>query len=254
MVSTGNMILMGAIALLTAAVPIGVMVFLRRRGGKWRDFLTGAGTFFLFALVLEQVLHGLVFTSPLGPVIQGNIWLYGLYGGLAAGVFEEVGRFTAFKLLLKNRREPVTALSYGIGHGGCEAFLILGVTYISNIVLSVMMGSGAQMAPEIAAGMEELAAMPPSIFLWAGFERVSAAAFHMASSVLVFAAAARPGKLWLFPAAIFAHFAFDFIYCASRSSPMSIAATELLTAALALTAAFAAARVYKNLQKSAENT
>ena len=105
MVSTGTLLLMGVIAALTAIVPLGVMAFLRGRGGRWRDFLVGAGTFFLFALVLEQILHTLVFTSPLGPVLQGNIWLYGLYGGLAAGVFEEAGRFAAFKLVLRERRE-----------------------------------------------------------------------------------------------------------------------------------------------------
>ena len=34
---------------------------------------------------MEQLFHGLVLFSGIGAVIQGNIWLYGLYGGLAAG-------------------------------------------------------------------------------------------------------------------------------------------------------------------------
>ena len=91
-----------------AAVTLGtlaVMLWLRRRGGRWRDFFLGAGIFFLFAMVLEQMLHQLVLRSPAGPTLQGSVWLTGLYGGLAAGVFEEVGRFCAFKLVLRGQRE-----------------------------------------------------------------------------------------------------------------------------------------------------
>ena len=110
MVSMSKLVVMGLLAVLTAAVPIGVMSYLRRRGGRWRDFLVGAGTFFLFAMVLESLIHQVVLTGPLGSAIQGNIWIFGLYSGLMAGLFEEVGRFTAFKLVLRRRREPVTAL------------------------------------------------------------------------------------------------------------------------------------------------
>ena len=34
-------------------------------------------------------------------------------------------------------------VSYGIGHGGCEAFLLLGLTYISNLVLYASVNGGA---------------------------------------------------------------------------------------------------------------
>lgn len=253
MINTGRLILMGAIAALTVLVPTGVMTFLKRRGGRWRDFFVGAGTFFLFALVLEQILHGLVFSSPLGTAIQENIWLYGLYGGLAAGIFEEAGRFTAFKLVLRNRREPVTALSCGIGHGGCEAFFVLGVTYISNIVLSLMVQNGAQMAPEIMSGLESLAGqLPVTTFLWAGFERIVAMTLHMALSVLVFAAATRSGKLGLFPLAILLHALADFFTVVVFRLAGTLA-SEAVAAAFALAAALLAARVYKNLRQNPEN-
>ena len=105
MVSMSKLVVMGLLAVLTAAVPIGVMSYLRRRGGRWRDFLVGAGTFFLFAMVLESLVHQVVLTGPLGSAIQGNIWIFGLYSGLMAGLFEEAGRFTAFKLVLRRRRD-----------------------------------------------------------------------------------------------------------------------------------------------------
>ena len=251
MVSTSTMVLMGILAALTALVPLGVMLLLRRRGGRWGEFLIGVGTFFLFALMLEPVVHRVVLGGALGAVIQGNIWLYGLYGGLMAGLFEETGRFIAFKVFLKKRREPVTALSYGIGHGGGEAFLLLGLTYINNLVLLAAVNGGAEVPAEIAAALESLATVPAGTFLWAGFERLSAMALHMACSVLVFAAANRPGKLWMFPAAVLAHAALDFI-AVTANARLPVAVTELLVAAFAAGAALTAARVYKNLGESAE--
>ena len=72
-----------AVIILVIAVPLGTMLFLHKRGGAWTTFLIGAGTFILFAMILEQLFHGLVLFSGIGAVIQGNIWLYGLYGGRA---------------------------------------------------------------------------------------------------------------------------------------------------------------------------
>ena len=253
MVGTGTMIVMGLLAVLTAVVPLGVMLLLRRRGGRWGAFWTGAGTFFLFALVLEAMFHQLVLGSPLGAAIRGNIWLYALYGGLAAGIFEETGRLLAFRLMLRRRRERITALAYGIGHGGGEAFLLLGVTYLSNLVLLALLQSGAALPPEITAALEPLAAVPVSAFLWAGFERVGAITLHMACSVLVFAAAAGRGRRWLFPAAVLLHFAADFVTVIAGAR-LPIAATELLVALWALLAAVLAARVYKNLEENPEMT
>ena len=169
-----------------------------------------------------------------------------------AGLFEEVGRFTAFKLVLRRRREPVTALSYGIGHGGCEAFLILGVTYISNIVISLMMQRGVQMSAEITAGIQSLAALPVTLFLLAGFERIVAMTLHTALSVLVFAAV-RDGRHGLFPLAVLLHALADFFAVVVIRQAGTLA-SEAVAAAFALLAGLLAVRVYRNLRQNAENT
>ena len=66
-----------------------------------RTILIGAAVFIVFALVLETILNQIVLKGPHGAAITGNIWYYALYGGLAAGIFEETGRFLAMKFLLK---------------------------------------------------------------------------------------------------------------------------------------------------------
>ncbi len=52
-------------------------------------------------------------------MISGNPFLYAIYGGLAAGIFEEFGRFFCMITVMKRfmyQRE--NSIIYGIGHGG----------------------------------------------------------------------------------------------------------------------------------------
>ena len=240
------------VMLLSAALPLGIMAYLHRRGGRWFPFLVGAVTFPLFALGLEQAVHALVLRSPAGAAISGNIWLAALYGGLAAGAFEELGRFAAFKLVLREHTGRLTALCYGAGHGGIEALLLVGVTMMNNLALLLMAGSGAQLPAEAANAAAQLSALPAGMFLWAGFERVTAIGLHMANSVLVFAAARRPGRLWLLPAAILTHALANFI-AVVLNARFSVMASELATLAFTALVAALAAGIYRKLPEHAEN-
>lgn len=243
--STGMIAAMTLVLLLTVAVPLGVMILLHWRGGSWKSFLVGAGTFILFALVLEPVLHRLVLGSGAGAALQENIWLYGLYGGLMAGIFEETGRFLVFRYLLRHTSGRITALSYGIGHGGSEAFLLVGLTMAANLSLGLTYASGAALPAETAAMAETLIATPAWMFLWAGFERLTAMALHVSLSVLV-CAAVRTGKRLLFPAAVLLHAAVDFAAVVSAAY-LPVAATETLVLLLTVLAAVWAARCYRKL-------
>ena len=233
------------VALLTVILPVCVMLLLRRRGGKWRTFLIGALTFFLSAMVLEQLLHTAVMLSPLGETIQGNIWLYALYGGLAAGLFEETGRLAAFRFLLKKETAPVTALAYGAGHGGIEAALVVGVTMISNIALVTMVGNGAVTDPAVTEMAAAVAANPAGMFLWAGFERCTAILLHITNSVLVFAAV-RQKRYLLYGLAILLHAGLNML-AVILNTVCPVAVTELLILAFAVSAAFLTRALTKNL-------
>ena len=240
------------VIILVTAVPLGTMLFLHKRGGAWTTFLIGAGTFILFAMILEQLFHALILFSGAGAVIQGNIWLYGLYGGLAAGLFEETGRFLAFRFALRRRQNRITSLAYGIGHGGIEAFLIAGLTMVNNLILGLTYANIETLPPEIAPLVETLLTTPASMFLWSGFERLSAMALHMALSVLVFASA-HTNRRWLYPAAILIHATVNFSAVVVNPH-LPVAATELLILALAAVSVLWAARVYKSLSQYTSGT
>ena len=210
--------MMAANAFLGIAVPVCLAVYLvRKHRAKLSSILIGAGTFILFALVLESILHQLVLKGPHGSDILGNTLLYALYGGLAAGVFEETGRFLSMKFLMKKEpSKPLPGIAYGVGHGGAEMLIIFGITMINNLVISALINSGQADAifakvPEEAAGqlqaqLDQLQTLGAGTLLIGLWERFSALILHLGLSMLVWVAVCKGGKwLWLFPAAIVLH-------------------------------------------------
>ena len=222
MVPVSSLILMAVNALLGIAVPICLSSYLvRKHHARLSTILIGAGTFIVFALILESILHQIVLKGPHGAAILDNPLLYAVYGGLAAGVFEETGRFLSMKFLMKKEpSEPLPGIAYGVGHGGMEMLMIFGVTMIGNLVLSAMINAGQTdvlfaSAPEDAAAqlqtqLDQLQALGAGTLLLGLWERFSALVLHVGLSLLVWAAVRKGGKwLWLFPAAIVLHAAVD---------------------------------------------
>jgi len=243
--SIGAIAAMVSVLLLTIALPLGIMLALHRRGGSWKSFLVGAAAFVLAAMILEPILHNLILNSNAGTAIRENVWLYGLYGGLMAGLFEETARFLAFRFALRNAPGRMTALCYGIGHGGIEAFLLVGLSMAANLALGLAYTGGAALPAEAAALAETVISTPAGMFLLAGAERLSAMALHLSLSVLV-CAAARTEKRWLFPAAIFIHAAVNFAAVVSAAW-LPVAAVEGIVLLLTAMAAGWAVRVYRKL-------
>ena len=160
-------------------------------------------------MVLEQLLHTvcIALENPVSQFIKRSPVAYMFYGALAAGIFEETGRLFGFKVILKNNKEKGCPVAYGIGHGGIEVVLVLGMTYFIYFLAKcgVPMGSGEaaqqllDMANSIGAGSACLAM----------FERVSAVLLHIGLSMMVFVAARDKNRMWLYPLAILLHAAAD---------------------------------------------
>lgn len=183
-------------ALVAIGVPIVLLVVIRiKTKARILSFFIGCITFILFALVLESMMHSIVLKST-GDVITGNIWLYALYGGLAASLFEETGRFLAMKFCMKKALNRGNALMYGAGHGGIEAILLVGITYISNIVISILTNTGTLQksltvldSATYESTINQLSALwttSSSLFFLSGVERLSAITLHIALSVFVY--------------------------------------------------------------------
>lgn len=222
MVPASSLILMAVNAVFGVAVPICLSIWLiRKHHARLSTILIGAGTFIVFALVLESIMHQLVLKGPHGSAIMDNTLLFALYGGLAAGIFEETGRFISMKFLMKKEPSaPLPGVAYGIGHGGMEMLIVFGITMVSNLVLSIMINAGQadsiiSMVPEnasaqVQAQFEQLQTIGAGTWLLGLLERISALAIHLGLSMMVWVAVRKGGRwLWLFPAAILLHASVD---------------------------------------------
>ena len=219
-VSGASMAGMVVSMLLSVGLPIFLCIFVHKKTKAWVPaFFIGCGIFVGFAMILEQILHMVVLTAT-GSVLQDNIWLYGIYGGLAAALFEETGRWIAMKFCLKKHLTKENALMYGAGHGGIEAFLILGMSSMSNLLTTAMINGGLMektMSALDASAQEQtynqlsvLWTTPAYQFYLAPVERIIAIALQIGLSVLVYSAVKTGKKLHL-AAAFGIHFAVDFL-------------------------------------------
>ena len=246
MIPTSTLISMAVAALLGIAVPVALAWWLiRNYHVRWQTILIGAGTFIVFAILLEPILHQIVLKGPHGAAIMGNVWYYALYGGLAAGLFEETGRFLSMKFLMK--KEPSRALpgvAYGAGHGGVEMLLIFGISMISNLALAAMINAGQadvitakvpeEQLAQVQAQFAQLGTLTVGTLAFGFWERISALVLHLGLSMLVWTAVRRGGKwLWLFPAAILLHALVDAI-AVLLSKTVGMAAVEVVICAMAV--------------------
>lgn len=262
MVPTSSIaVMIGGIVFIFVLV-IGLMLFYKfRYRTKISTFLIGAATFILFALVLEQIMHVIVLKTPIGETIQNNVWLMALYGGLAAGIFEETGRLLAMKFLLKKDHDkPHTALMYGTGHGGIEAILLGALGMAGNLVYSFMINAGqeqmllsqvpAEQQEALQTAFTQLKEFSPAMFAAAPVERLSAVTLHIALSVLVWTAVVKK-KPSLFFLAILLHTAVDALAVILKDR-VSIPVLELIVMAFSVMTVFIAFAVWKRYLKSVQ--
>ena len=139
MVPTSSIAIIGFNMFFGIALPVALAIYFHvKYKARIASFFIGALAMFLFAFVLEQLVHVAVLGSSFGTVIQSNIYLYVLYGGLAAGLFEETGRYAMMSVFLKNSKdEPQNALMYGAGHGGLEMMILLTLGMLNNLIYSI---------------------------------------------------------------------------------------------------------------------
>ncbi len=258
-VPTLSIVFMVISALVGVAIPVLLLcVFRKKYRADILPFFIGCLVFVVFALVLESLVHSLVFATAAGKAMPNNIWIYGIYCGLMAGIFEETGRFTAFKTVLKKKLgNDSNALMYGAGHGGFEVVYILVVSMVSNISMAVMLNNG--MIDKLTGGVTDpmalqqlyatftaLATTPSPIFLAGSVERIAAVALHISCSVLVWYAVKQGGKtFWLFPLAILLHALIDSVAVIMSSYVANIWFVEVAVYAIAVCAVVIAVKVWK---------
>jgi len=157
------------------AVPIaGLVLCMRRKKGVGKAFFAGMTAFVISQLLIRvPILQFVLPQFAWFTVLQMSPWAYGIFLGLSVGIFEEAARWIGIRFFLKGKKSVEYGLAFGLGHGGIEAMVLVGLNFIVGLGMEVL-GQGALFPAETK-----------EIFL-AGGERLYAIAFHVGASLLVF--------------------------------------------------------------------
>lgn len=134
---------------------------------RWLPFILGALAFVISQMVLRIPLMQLLEQHSISYVMfqVTNPILFSILLGLSAGVFEEIARYLMIRFFMK-QRDFKSGLSFGLGHGGIEAILLVGINALVLLFLS----------PDIMEG---------SMYFVGGIERFFAIVLHIGLSVIV---------------------------------------------------------------------
>lgn len=200
MVGTGTIVAVCITLSICLIVPLIVYIVygVNNKGkGVWTAWLLGAAGFFVMQIIIRtSILSILSLNEGFLSFVESHYVLYCFILALSAALFELLGRYAVAKIMCKNLTYE-RGFAAGLGHGGIEAMVLVGMTYISNLLYIVMINLGtfdAMVEQTVALGVDTasltalkdtLVGSSPFIFLLAGYERILTVIFHVAMSLMV---------------------------------------------------------------------
>ena len=222
-------------------LPAALYLFLRRKYScRTKPFWIGCGVMLIFALVLEQAAHSAILSTAFGQRLAANPILLAVYGGFMAALFEEGGRFIAFRYILKDD-DPHSALMYGAGHGGFEAFAVLFLAALSNFACIEAVRAGETDAM-LYTSVNALISTPFYMYPMALLERCSALCAQIGLSVTMYFGVKRK-HIWIALAALM-HFALDALSVILQTV-LPVWLLELIVCGMAALIALTARRIWR---------
>jgi len=190
-------------------------IFVKRR--YLLAFIIGILTFTIFQVLTRLPLIQLVLPKMdwYFTFVYGYTTWYVLFLGITAALFEELGRFIMMRLFLKNNHSFNDALVFGLGHGGIEAILFVGINALYILIT-----------------FHGITGDPLSMF-FAGLERASTIVIHILWSVLVMKAIIDHKRYYLY-LAIVMHAVLDSLVVLLQLNGMSFISIELIILAIAV--------------------
>ena len=225
-------------------------------------FWVGIMVFIAFSRMLEMIPHSLFLLSsnPVSKAINGNVVLYVIYAATVAALFEETGRYLAFRFLLTKHPNKETAVTYGIGHGGIECVLVLGVTYIQYYAYGQLINSGSmdkmlsaykdssQSVDALNQLITNITGVTKMTCYMADLERISAMMVQIALSILVFQAVYVAGKKYMYWVAVALHFLTDVPAALYQKGVLKLLPTEIILFVYAALVLALGVKIYQGLK------
>ncbi|TKJ06120.1 YhfC family intramembrane metalloprotease, partial [Bacillus cereus] len=186
-----------------------------------------------FTQILEIPFHLFMRGNPtIAPFLE-NPFVFAIYGGLTAGIFEELGRFVAFFFLLKKYLEYKDGFAYGIGHGGIESILIGGFSALQALIFANSINDGSfsrliEQKPELSILQDMLIQQPAYLYFLGSLERIMALVLQIAFTMLVLYAVKQKKYIFLVYAILF-HAFVDFFAALYQTKTINIFVAEGIT-------------------------
>ena len=205
-----------------------LLILMRGHRGVFSIWLAGALGFFVPQMIIRIPLLQMAGTLPAFALFsQTRPYQFALLLALTAAAFETAGRLLVLKVGLGKRLSFNTGLAAGAGHGGIEAIALIGLTYVNNLVISLMINAGRldTIIPDPALAdsiRRQLTDTPSWLFLTAGVERLLTMVFHIAMSVLLTLFIMKRKSLVGFILVMGLHFILDFVVVAMQIQSMPI--------------------------------
>lgn len=200
MVSTSTLITVIITFLISSILPlvIWIVYVLKNKGkGVFTAWFLGAAGFFIMQIIIRiPILNMLALTAGFQSFVAKHYVLYCLVVAFTAGLFELIGRYAVAKVMAKNLSYE-KGFAAGLGHGGIEAIIVIGMTYLNNLLYIGMINSGAfdgivEQTAALGVDTASLIAIKDAlidtnsaVFLLAGYERILTMILHVALSLLV---------------------------------------------------------------------
>lgn len=248
MVSAATIIAVLVTLFVTLILPIIVYVIygMKNKGkGVWTAWLLGAAGFFVFQIIIRMPILSIVSILPgFMNFVTEHFIVYSLLLAFTAALFEVAGRYIVARILSKNLTCE-KSFAAGLGHGSIEAMLVIGVTYINNLLYSIMINTGAyDVMVEQAAALgvdvsqlwvvkDSLINTSPSLFLLAGYERILTVILHIALSMTVCYFVSRKKDIQGILICLVCHLAVDF-----TAPIMNALATDYLGNVISVTTSY----------------
>ena len=195
---TANIAACTVTLIVTLLLPILILIlFARKRRGVVSAWFLGAAAMFIPQMLIRlPILNALNTQTWFLTFSQNHTLAYFLLLAFTAGLFELAGRYGAARLMARDLPFH-RALAAGLGHGGIESMVLVGLTYVNNLVCLVMLQTGTFDAlitqtrnagadpSQLLAVQQLLTETHWPLFLLAGLERLLTMVSQAGMTVLV---------------------------------------------------------------------
>ena len=215
MVSDSVIIAFYTLLVILATGPLMVAVLMKIKGKvKMLPFLLGMLVYFTFSVVCVAFINVMFLNKGRAtePFITGNVFVYCLYFAVVVGFLEELGIYIAFKKIRADHDDKRETIMYSLGHAGLEALLLAGPAVLVYITCGTAINElgveefMVKWSDVESMNLQEVVDTVTgfSIFdvILMGLERLMYFCMHIFLSIMVFYAAKKDAKVYLFIAVV----------------------------------------------------